>query len=407
MNNKIPILVVGQAAAPTGFSRVQHSILEYLKDKYEIHHFGSSYFSKTKQKFGWTIYRNKFAGDPYGLEQLVPLIERIKPKLIFIMQDPWFFLLHKKNLEKNRQSFKIVAYSIIDSEFIDPKWLEAINLMDKYVVPTNFAKKTIVKTSKGCNKKIDFDKIEIIPHGINHKVFYPYINKQHKHENITNRFVARKILYPDKPELMNAFIVLNANRNSPRKRIDITIEGFSLFVKGKPQNVKLYLHMGMKETGCHILQVAKKNGIEDRLIFTSLSDNHPSVSDKKLNLIYNACDVGVNTSSGEGWGLVSFEHAATCAAQIVPKHSACIDIWKGSAILLEPIITIQDKKFFGENKVVSPEGLANALETLYQNRDYLTKMSMAAYKNVKKTKYQWKFISRKWDTLFGKVLNQS
>jgi D-inositol-3-phosphate glycosyltransferase len=49
--------------------------------------------------------------------------------------------------------------------------------------------------------------------------------------------------------------------------------------------------------------------------------------DRELNLLYNACDVGINTSMGEGWGLVSFEHGATGGAQIVPEHTACAELW--------------------------------------------------------------------------------
>lgn len=31
---------------------------------------------------------------------------------------------------------------------------------------------------------------------------------------------------------------------------------------------------------------------------------------------------------GEGWGMVSFEHVATGAVQIVPDRSACGKLWK-------------------------------------------------------------------------------
>jgi D-inositol-3-phosphate glycosyltransferase len=44
------------------------------------------------------------------------------------------------------------------------------------------------------------------------------------------------------------------------------------------------------------------------------------VDDRQLNLLRNACDVGINTSMGEGWGLAGFEHGATGAAQIVPAR---------------------------------------------------------------------------------------
>ena len=61
-------------------------------------------------------------------------------------------------------------------------------------------------------------------------------------------------------------------------------------------------------------------GLEERLYLNPLAGG--IVDDRELNLLYNACDVGITTSMGEGWGLVSFEHGAAGAAQIVPDHSA-------------------------------------------------------------------------------------
>ena len=62
------------------------------------------------------------------------------------------------------------------------------------------------------------------------------------------------------------------------------------------------------------------SGLEERLHLNPLAGG--IVDDRELNLLYNACDVGITTSMGEGWGLVSFEHGAAGAAQIVPDHSA-------------------------------------------------------------------------------------
>lgn len=40
---------------------------------------------------------------------------------------------------------------------------------------------------------------------------------------------ARARLFPDRPELAHGFVVLNANRNTRRKRIDITLQAFAPF----------------------------------------------------------------------------------------------------------------------------------------------------------------------------------
>ena len=65
----------------------------------------------------------------------------------------------------------------------------------------------------------------------------------------------------------------------------------------------------------------KRRGLEleeyvKRLV---IIDNSPPnlITDEAINHVYNACDVGINTSNGEGFGLCQIEHLATGAPQVV------------------------------------------------------------------------------------------
>ena len=69
--------------------------------------------------------------------------------------------------------------------------------------------------------------------------------------------------------------------------------------------------------GWNLVTLAKRYDIEGRLIISNMSKEVPADSVERLNLIYNACEVGINTSTGEGWGLVSFEHAQ------LARHKSC------------------------------------------------------------------------------------
>ncbi|HYH84552.1 MAG TPA: glycosyltransferase, partial [Pyrinomonadaceae bacterium] len=130
-------------------------------------------------------------------------------------------------------------------------------------------------------------------------------------------------------------------------------------------------------------------------------------SAQQLNRVYNACDVGINTSSAEGWGLPSFEHAATRAAQIVPRHSACAELWEGAALMLEPTLKIINEKILTEGWLVSPESVAEALERLYADRKLLGEMSERAYRTATRAEYRWENISARWDALFRQVLAEA
>ncbi|MCK4822759.1 glycosyltransferase, partial [bacterium] len=210
-----------------------------------------------------------------------------------------------------------------------------------------------------------------------------------------------------KPEFLNSFIILNANRNQPRKRIDITMRAFRDFARDKPQNVKLYLHMGTRDMGWDIVRLATRYGIDDRLALSSMAPNLASVPDERLNEIYNACDIGLNTSLGEGWGLTSWEHAATGKPQIVPDSSALPEVWGKSGIYIP---TIADFVYEGTctcARIVSTEGLIDKFEWAYQDwksgGKELKKLGDMAYKIVSSPKHKWSAIAKRFDKIFDEV----
>ena len=73
--------------------------------------------------------------------------------------------------------------------------------------------------------------------------------------------------------------------------------------------------MAEKDLGWHIKELLetelRRRGVDptQRVALTPNMNYHAAPPDEALNLIYNACDVGINTANGEGWGLVPFEHA--------------------------------------------------------------------------------------------------
>jgi D-inositol-3-phosphate glycosyltransferase len=198
-----------------------------------------------------------------------------------------------------------------------------------------------------------------------------------------------------------------ANGPWARKRIDLTVEGFSMFSAGKPTGVKLYLHhtcaSGFERRSTR--KLLERCRVEDRVILGGTANQEPALSAERLNLVYNACDVGLNTSMAEGWGLVSFEHAATGAAQIVPGFGTCAEVWRDAAV---PLAADGEAVFlFAEHyamNIVSPEQIAAKLESLYVDGEFRRRVAAAGYRNATDPKYHWGNIARRWDDLFQKIL---
>ncbi len=408
-NKRIPIVVVGDAVAATGFARVLHSVLSRIKDRFEIHHIGINYFGDPHD-YDWKLYVAGLGGDVYGVNRLEPLIEAVKPKIIFLIDDLWILTRYMPVLRKYAGSVKSIMYIPVDGEPLDPALMKELGSVDRLVVYNEFGERVVRETIAAAKSEYDdFDppKVEIIPHGVDTAHFYPLGKSMDPDDLARGRNEAKRILFPDKPDFQDSFVVLNANRNQPRKRIDITMKGFAQFASGKPANVKLYLHMGTEDVGWNIISLAKRYGIENRLIISSAGTGVPTDTTARLNLIYNACEVGINTSIGEGWGLVSFEHAATGAAQIVPRHSACEVLWNGAAEFLEPKYFLTIERVLTEGGIVSPDDVAGVLEKLYQDPDHLRKMSLLAYKNATLPQRDWDVIAREWEVLLGELANGS
>ncbi|HKV40183.1 MAG TPA: glycosyltransferase, partial [Blastocatellia bacterium] len=237
----------------------------------------------------------------------------------------------------------------------------------------------------------------VIPHGIDSSTFHP-LSSTHN----DSRRLARLQLFPDRPELRDAFIVLNANRNCPRKRIDLTLRAFAEFSRGKADTY-LYLHMGMVDSGYDLLGLSDSLSISGRLLVTTTAERKPGVPDSRLNLIYNASNVGVNTATGEGWGFAAFEHAATLGAQLVPDHSACRELWKsaGSLIGLQNS-DLEDSP--ADAGVVSIQDLSRWLDRLYARPPLLLDLAERSYRHARADQFGWDSIARRWQSVFTGLL---
>ena len=398
------VLFVGHSASPTGFARVLRSILGHLSEDYEMHQFGIDAAVPDSASSRWIAHANPDPSDLHGNKALQQIITAVKPDIVLILDEPWVCSRRAPVLFRANR-FRTVFYGAVDFEdSITPAIASDIARLDCFVAFTESGRR-IIQSKLETFAQDSFPRLEVIPHGVDTAVFHP-LNASDSSCFSSARRQGRRLLFPMDGTLEDAFIVLNANRNQPFKRIDLTIEGFARFARDKPENVKLYLHMGSRRSPPSATPLVDRFGIRSRVLSTTQGEAHPHVPDAELNLIYNACDVGINTSEKEGWGLVSFEHAATGASQIVPNHSACAELWRASALFLEPLERDSLHTYQKAGQTVTVEGIAAALEALYAHPHLRRKLAIAAFKNATKPEYQWSNIAKKWDELFCDLLTQ-
>jgi D-inositol-3-phosphate glycosyltransferase len=378
------VLFIGDGVRKTGFAVVLHNIISNLPaDKYEVHHLAINYYGDPHQ-LSWLIYPAANKGDLWGFNR-VPDFLKEKWDLIFILNDAWvisqYLEIFYKQLPEGEKLPPVIVYFPVDSKDLDPDWFKNFGPEIYPVVYTEFGKQEVLKARSDITPLV-------IPHGVDTNTFF---------RAFKTRDQAKKILFPNRPDFKDSFVVLNANRNQPRKRIDLTMKGFAEFAKGKPDNVKLYLHMGLKDAGWDIMKLSQRYGIDKKLVITSMTTSIQQVSDENLNLIYNASDVGLNTCLGEGWGLTNHEHAATGAVQIVPDHSACKELFEDAGLLLPIRLESVNQDTLTTSGLVHPDDIANALEYLYTNPDKMKLLSEKCYQKFSGEEYHWDNIVRsKW-----------
>ena len=119
---------------------------------------------------------------------------------------------------------------------------------------------------------------------------------------------------------MDDLIILNANNFIPRKRFKETFMAFKM-VKERFKislNIRLWLHTNTKSPEFKIFTTK----IEKYILSGDVIITHNNVTDNQLNIIYNLCDIGIQTSTGEAWSLTNCEHSAVNKIQVVPNFLA-------------------------------------------------------------------------------------
>ena len=278
---KFKVLTISDLGVSTGFARVMTEIINNFPKDWEINSLAINYFGDPHE-LNAKLYPASPGGDLYGIGRLGNLIEKIVPDKIFILQDSWII---QKYLEVMPEEYleKTVIYTPVDAGPYMPEWVEKFPQLKHICVYTEFGKHIILDANPNIKN------ITVIPHGINTDMFFP-IPQEEAREKIGQ-------LTDD------LYITLNVNRNQPRKKLDLCAKAFGIFARDKPE-VRYYHHAGVEDVGWNIVKLAKRYGFEKRLILSSkkLSPQR-GVSNETLNLIYNTANIGLNLSSGEGWGL--------------------------------------------------------------------------------------------------------
>lgn len=335
--------------------------------------------------------KNKSMG--FGFEEVTEFVIMNKPDVIIIYNDMVVVSNIIEQLKKIKdKKFKIMVY--IDQVYLCQR-KEAVKLLNEnadFVIAFTPYWEQCIK-GQGLVKPTDF-----LYHGFNPDIYYPCPkNLARMHFGLKNE----------------EFIILNLNRNQPRKRWDITLMAFAEVVsKHIKDPIKLLIGTAV-QGAWNLLDVYErelsKHGLtlEEGMKHIILIDNPQQLSDEEINILYNASDIGINTCDGEGAGLNQLQHGAIGRAQIVPSIGGLKDFLdKESAIMIEPKLNIYIDNsrdgVGGESQVCHHQDFADAIEYYYTNPEIAERHGKKSRENILK-KYQWDSIGDKLYNIIQKV----
>lgn len=395
MSTKTRVLFCGTIPTQNnGYSKVVYELAKRLAgyDDIDLHIFGFQGFYKNEQHElerklpnNVTIFDVFAHEEPqktgFGDDIIQDYVKQFKPHMVIVYNDlVVLYRLIKKltELPEEHKTFKIVPY--IDIVYNNEK-----NALIKFLQDTCDGAIMFTEYWKSVIETQGFVKpMHIVEHGFDKMNYYP-IPKD----------IARNYFSMNQDD----FIMLNLNRNQPRKRWDTCMQAFIKFISTHQKDpIKLLIGTDIQGSWdlidifiseCRLYKMDPDEAKSHLIIM-----NGPQkLTDKDINVLYNSADVGLNTCDGEGFGLCNFEHAAIGIPQIVSNVGGFKDYFTNkNAFLVNPkwsyYVDASRDIVSGKAEICDIDDIVEMMEHAYTNRDKLRKFGQHARTSIL-DKYNW------------------
>ncbi|HZN18126.1 MAG TPA: glycosyltransferase [Micromonosporaceae bacterium] len=269
---------------------------------------------------------------------------------------------------------------------LPPSWVELLSHADVAVAMSRYGQ--AVASSCGIPTRY-------IPHGVDVNLFRPP---------------------PDRAEtkrgtgVADRFVVLSDSRNQPRKMLPRLLDIFALFVAGHPQAL-LHLHTDpddARHTNSYSYDLRadlRHRGLSGQVRLTGgfQMRRGRGLPLSQLAALYQAADVHLLASTGEGFGLPNVQAAAAGAVPLAGAHSACQELVEGHGQAITVADWVEDE--FGIRRaLVDVEDAAKRLAGYYDDADRLRQDAQRS--RAFALSYGWNGVVEAWDALLRSLPDQ-
>ena len=387
------VLWFGDAGAHTGFARVTHSIGERLVSDFghdihvlAINHRGDYFPTNLK------LYRpDKISGgDIFGLSRIVELLSSVEPDVVVMLHDPHFLLqvLFENKYDEQRILLRyrpIISYVPCDGTNLPPAWADVLPKVTNLVAMSKWGQD-------------QYPGSKLVYHGVDTDQFWPISQKPIKvssGETLRSKRDCKKAFGLDP----KGFLVLRVDKNSGRKDFAATWKAL-VPVMAKYRDIQVFFHCSIRNdaNGVSLLALYTRSaamGVDrDRWFSPDFHNTFEGWPQQDLNALYNAADLFVTTSRGEGFGLTIAE-ALACGVPVIAQNvSAIPEVVGPGGILIEPqrLLTVPS----GEDVWLADiDAFSAAIERAYLSAGLRRELGEAGREHV--TQFTWDFAASRFN----------
>lgn len=333
----------------------------------------------------------------FGFDQVTEFVAINKPDVVIIYNDMVVVSNVIDKLYKvPDKNFKVIVY--IDQVYLHQKkeYIQMLNQKADFILAfTKYWEDCAI--SQGITLPTDH-----LQHGFNPMIHYPFP------KHLARQYYGLK---------QDDFIILNLNRNQPRKRWDICLQAFAEIVKRHQEKpVKLLIATAL-QGAWNLLEVfereLKKRGLtlNDGMKHLIMIDNPQQLTDEEVNILYNLADIGINTCDGEGFGLCNFQQAAIGIPQVIPAIGGFLDFFnKDNSIMVEPVLNLYIEAsrdgVGGESQLCSYNDFVDAIDQYITKPELMLEHGSKARSKILE-EYKWSDLGDKLHTIINRVYDSS
>jgi glycosyltransferase involved in cell wall biosynthesis len=394
------VLWLGDAGSHTGFARVTHSIGERLVEDYghDVHVLGYNYRGDSwpsrrdpDRQTPLKLYRpNAIKGDDiFGLSRHIELLAKIEPDVVVMLHDANMILyqLFENAWDKDQILARyrpLITYIPVDGYNRPPAW-NILTTISNAVAMSRFGKDAMPGS-------------KLVYHGVDHDLFRPVSRETPL--TISSGAVVRSqgdckeaFGYP-----RDCFLIVRSDKNSGRKDFAATIKAAWPVMK-RHSDVRVHLHTtgGRSQDDALVINdmLTREPTVHDRFSLPNLHNSFIGWPEEDLIALFNAADLFVTTSRGEGFGL-NIAEAMACGTPVIAQNvSAIPEVVGPGGILLEPQrqITVPNGS---DLYLPDIDAFSDAIERLYGSRGARRDLGRQAREHIVAS-FSWDFATAKFD----------